>query len=383
MMALLYGRTPHLYYRTLNARLVPQLPLSLRHAGCRATYIATTALAWERMEDYLDQRAFDQLLVHDDGTEWWNRDLEALADIGRLVNGSGPASRGGEEAVGDEQDEPLPHGCGSSATLADSRGASRRPQLIVAFLMATHFPYAYPEDRQIYQPVCTTEQMYGPNTEARRPEILNRYKNAADFDDEQVAALLGTLDLKRNLVIVTGDHGESFWEDGALAHCSKLSEIQTRVPLVMAGPGVPAGRIETPTAHADVLPTILHVLAHHAVAVAHCPGRDLLALPAGMIVPTGGQGAAGAEAEASVDASAADQFSLVVPKPVATDPYLDVQVVRPEGKLLLRLALHEPKLLVLGFCDSSGAIDPALTPAPAAAPRWAATAGRALEQLAQ
>jgi hypothetical protein len=74
---------------------------------------------------------------------------------------------------------------------------------------------------------------------------------------------------------------------------------------------------------------------------------------------------------------------VVAPKPVLTDPYIDIQVIRPEGKLLLRLSLHGPKLRVLGFCDPRGAIDPGLTPAPAAVPLWTQTTIGALEQLAQ
>jgi hypothetical protein len=62
---------------------------------------------------------------------------------------------------------------------------------------------------------------------------------------------------------------------------------------------------------------------------------------------------------------------------------VDIQVVRSEGKLLLRLSLHEPAMQVLGFCDPAGAIDPTLTPAPAAVALWAETAAGALEQLAQ
>ena len=376
MMALLYGRTPHLYDRTLDARLAPQFPLSLRQAGYEATYIATTALAWERMEEYLDQRSFDRLIVHDDGTAWWYRDIETIADIKRLINGPGAEAgdQGGDQGASDGGGE---------------RGA--KPKFIVAFLMATHFPYECPADRQLFQPTCPSEQMYGADTQRRRPEILNRYRNAANFDDEQVADLLGALDPKRNLIIITGDHGESFWEDGSLAHGSKLSEMQTRVPLVMVGPGVPAGRMEMPTAHADVLRTVLHVLAQRSVAVAYCPGRDLLALGPGTILPAraaawdGSAPAAGADAPGAMAPSPAPAwaYTVVTPKPVAADPYVDIQVVRPEGKLLLRLALNEPTMQVLGFCDASGAIDPTLTPAPAAAKVWMETAAGALEQLAQ
>jgi len=79
-------------------------------------------------------------------------------------------------------------------------------------------------------------------------------------------------------VILTGDHGESLFDDGTLAHASRLSEIQTRVPFVLVGPGVPRGRVvDRPTTHLDVLPTLLRLLG--VPSSSGFSGRDLLAEP--------------------------------------------------------------------------------------------------------
>ena len=76
--------------------------------------------------------------------------------------------------------------------------------------------------------------------------------------DERLGSLLAGLDPSATLVVVTGDHGEALFDAGTIAHSSRLSDAQTRVPLVLTGPGIArgAGR-RGPTDHADVLPTLL------------------------------------------------------------------------------------------------------------------------------
>ncbi len=78
-------------------------------------------------------------------------------------------------------------------------------------------------------------------------------------------------------MIITGDHGQSFFEDGAWIHFGPLSEVQTRVPLIMRGPGIPTLLVRRATSHVDLLPTVLHALAGHPLEMARSHGRDLLA----------------------------------------------------------------------------------------------------------
>jgi arylsulfatase A-like enzyme len=61
------------------------------------------------------------------------------------------------------------------------------------------------------------------------------------------------------LVVVTADHGESMTEHGRFFCHGSLYDHDLHVPMVMWGPGrVPAGqRVDAPTSHVDVLPTLL------------------------------------------------------------------------------------------------------------------------------
>ncbi len=64
----------------------------------------------------------------------------------------------------------------------------------------------------------------------------------------------------RTIVLVAGDHGEELGEHGRFGHGHNLWDGLLRVPLVMAGPGVAAGRRVRQTAElADVAPTLLQL----------------------------------------------------------------------------------------------------------------------------
>lgn len=83
-------------------------------------------------------------------------------------------------------------------------------------------------------------------------------------DEEGLGALvdklaaLGLLD--ETLLIVTSDHGEEIFEHGGALHAQPYEEA-ARVPLVLRGPGIPAGRrVDTLVELVDLMPTVLSLL---------------------------------------------------------------------------------------------------------------------------
>jgi choline-sulfatase len=80
---------------------------------------------------------------------------------------------------------------------------------------------------------------------------------ASDFG---VATLLDALPADRRaatLVVITADHGESLGEHGESEHGILLYDATLHVPLVMRGPGIPAGMVvRRQVRHVDLLPTI-------------------------------------------------------------------------------------------------------------------------------
>ncbi len=75
------------------------------------------------------------------------------------------------------------------------------------------------------------------------------------------------------LVVVTADHGESFGENGDWGHGFSLAEREIRVPLVIAGPGVPRSRHAEPVSTVALAPTILALLGQPTD-----PGLELTSL---------------------------------------------------------------------------------------------------------
>jgi arylsulfatase A-like enzyme len=85
--------------------------------------------------------------------------------------------------------------------------------------------------------------------------------------DDIVAGFLEALERlgldQRTYVVVFSDHGEAFGEHGRLhvGHGWAGHDEQLRVPLIVRGPGVPAGRrIAVPTSLVDLTPTLLDLL---------------------------------------------------------------------------------------------------------------------------
>jgi arylsulfatase A-like enzyme/Tfp pilus assembly protein PilF len=88
------------------------------------------------------------------------------------------------------------------------------------------------------------------------------YAGEIYFSDTEIGRLLRSVRRRfggdATLIVVTSDHGESLGEHGELSHSLTLYDATQRVPLLMAGPGVPAGRVvSAPVRLVDVAPTIL------------------------------------------------------------------------------------------------------------------------------
>jgi arylsulfatase A-like enzyme len=105
-----------------------------------------------------------------------------------------------------------------------------------------------------------------------------KYDHELAFTDHHVGRLLDAIAASpaagRTLVVVTADHGEAFNEHGRLTHGRELWEEIIRVPLVVAGPGIPVKRIARQTSLIDVFPTLLDLFGVEPPGPTH--GRSLL-----------------------------------------------------------------------------------------------------------
>src|SRR5690606_23826011 len=78
---------------------------------------------------------------------------------------------------------------------------------------------------------------------------------------DQTVGRLVEMALKRDprtLVILTADHGEEFGDHGGRYHGTSVYDEQVRVPLIIMGEGIAAGRrVLEPVQTIDLLPTVL------------------------------------------------------------------------------------------------------------------------------
>lgn len=152
-----------------------------------------------------------------------------------------------------------------------------RPNFVLVFLLSSHFPYAFTPEFEIFKSFKSFWRFFNPRYKIQ--QLLNQYTNSMLFLEKEIIQFVHQLDMSRNIVIVTGDHGESMKEDGVFFHGTRPSEAQLRVPFIMRGPGIEQREILTATAHNDVLPTLFHAIAGENVPTLNSNGRDLLADP--------------------------------------------------------------------------------------------------------
>jgi Tfp pilus assembly protein PilF len=106
---------------------------------------------------------------------------------------------------------------------------------------------------------------YDPPEPYKREYAKSLYDGEIAYMDEQVGRLLDGLDqlalTSRTLVIAVGDHGESLGEHGELTHGIFLYDATLHVPLIVAGPDVPRGKvIENQVRSIDLHPTVMEFL---------------------------------------------------------------------------------------------------------------------------
>src|SRR5215203_5939118 len=124
---------------------------------------------------------------------------------------------------------------------------------------------------------------YDPHEEYQPPSrFADRIRGPHRLYDGEISymdELLGKLPPGTNVVAV-GDHGEMLGEHGETSHGLLLNRAARRVPLILAGPGVPAGRVSDCLVRtADVAPTLLGLAG--APVPSGLDGLGLLPVPAG------------------------------------------------------------------------------------------------------
>ncbi len=178
-------------------------------------------------------------------------------------------------------DSPMPPYMATSAkeltehTLDWLRQSPPSPSFLWAHYVDPHWPYAATRrahgprevveswwDRFIYRRVPQAHGRYYPG-DRRARRWYSLYRDEVTAVDEEIGRLIAYLRetgrWENTVVIVTGDHGEEFYEHGTFAHSwNQLHDEGVRVPLLIRLPGQTEGRtIREPVSHLDLAPTML------------------------------------------------------------------------------------------------------------------------------
>lgn len=141
-------------------------------------------------------------------------------------------------------------------------------RMFIIFLDGTHLGYSWPKEMSRFFPFDEKiNYLKAAFIKENLEGIKNRYKNALYFADSLFGKFFQTLQQspegKESVVIVTGDHGEEFYEDGRLFHASHLSHPQIHVPLYYRlGKNFHLKEQNNckMTCHMDIFPTLFHYL---------------------------------------------------------------------------------------------------------------------------
>jgi len=134
----------------------------------------------------------------------------------------------------------------------------------------------------IIEPHNWTQGSGEPRSEADRRASYDRSLAASDQMVQAVLTALHRRDTDHMpIVIVTADHGEALGEHGQPYHSTDLYDSQIRVPLVVAGAGIPPRHVAETVSLTDLVPTVLDLAGFLPPAGASLDGRSVAALVTG------------------------------------------------------------------------------------------------------
>ncbi len=159
---------------------------------------------------------------------------------------------------------------------------SGKPFFAFLFYNSSHEPYKYPAEFEKFRPVLKKKDInYFLDIDRETVAMMkNRYKNALFYTDYLIGKIISSLKqnnlLGHTVVVITGDHGEEFYENNYLGHTSSFDDFQIKNLFVAHFPGYGPCRVERLTSHQDLVPTLLESLGCVSPIDYYAQGLSLL-----------------------------------------------------------------------------------------------------------
>ncbi len=159
-----------------------------------------------------------------------------------------------------------------------------KPFFTFMFFESPHARYYFPPNSVIAKPYRDDLNYATLSKEALAKDIgliKNRYINSVHHLDVQYGRIFEYMKknqlLDNTIVVLIGDHGEEFMENGYWGHNSTFADPQVRTPLVIYKPGMKPFIEDQMTSHMDVIPTIMPLLGVKNPSTDYAIGYNLLA----------------------------------------------------------------------------------------------------------
>ena len=244
--------------------------------------------------------------------------VEGIGDVKGLIRDNIPKRKGGDKMARRAGPGETPYtaydrdiAARAQIWLHDEAPKWRnRPWVLFVSFVLPHFPLTAPPHwfYRYWQQELPMPKLYDAELRPHHP-YLDEYARTVDYDahfrcasdvkraiagysglvsamDENVGNVLRALrdaGLESSIrIMYTSDHGDNVGARGLWGK-STLYEESVGVPLLLAGPDVPAGRvIQTPVSHIDCAPTILEAAGEQpCICGRDLPGASLFALVSG------------------------------------------------------------------------------------------------------
>lgn len=246
----------HHYYKRNDPWPKTLLYDLLKRAGYDTAIVAAENLAWGNMDRFLQTPNLDFLF-----------DAERSGTAGRVDRQDDGIAREVREGV--LSAGVIEDGITTDVALRwiSSPPRSGKPFFLNLDLQSSHFPYELPAGApRPFQPSTIDFDVSFVRYPYKKTEIVrNAYYNALHEADRQlgrvVAALRAADALDDTILVVYGDHGEAFRENGYITHAAQPIEVVVRVPCVIVAPGrLEPSKDDYPVELIDLPPTVLGLL---------------------------------------------------------------------------------------------------------------------------
>jgi arylsulfatase A-like enzyme/Flp pilus assembly protein TadD len=174
----------------------------------------------------------------------------------------------------DVYDDRLPHAGRASFHFAERRGDAVVKAATDWILGESAVGQSAIRNPQSEIPWFAWVHLFDPHAPYDAPPEFRAGRTPYDAEVAYADAMVGRLvdalraagQLDRTLVLVTADHGESLGEHGETTHGLFAYESTLHVPLIISGPSMRAGVVDTAVGHVDLVPTILDLLGATATS---------------------------------------------------------------------------------------------------------------------